>query len=124
MKISITEVTEFERKDLFQKLRLRRPSELNSARIALNFSAADLVQLPALDRKALAAWAGPRLSQLVSEIDRAGRSPSGPTELSIAAPVSDPADAAVLRRRAGIFGELVRFGIAEQRLAHPRPRSV
>jgi hypothetical protein len=121
MKISITEVTEFERRDLFQKLRLKRPSELKSVRIALSFSGEDLVHLPALDRKALAAWAGPRLSELVSEIGRAGRSPTAPGELSIAAPVSDEADAAALRRRAVIFGELVRFGIAERRLAHPRP---
>jgi hypothetical protein len=120
MKMSVTEFTEFERKDLFQKLRLKRPSERKSARIAVSFSGEDLVHLSALDRKALAAWAGPRLSELVGEIDRAGRSHAAPAEVSVAAPVSDEADAAALRRRAGIFGELVRFAIAERRLACPR----
>jgi hypothetical protein len=117
MKISVTPTAALERPGLFQKLRLRRASVRHGARVTLAFNAQDLPQLVGLDRRILSAWAGPSLSDLVGEIARAGRSATPPAEVTIAKPVADPQAVAALSLRAEIFGQLVRFGIAERRLA-------
>lgn len=116
MNLSVTLLASLERRSLLQKMRLKSATERHSARIALTLSGEDFALLPRIPRKTLEAWAGRRLAPLVDELSRCGRADAGRTEVAISRPIAGPEDGSFLRRRAGIFADLVRFAIAEQRL--------
>lgn len=121
MKVFGGEFTTLERNSLWQKMRLARASERHGARLKLSFAVKDRPYLAALDRETLRAWAGPELPELVAEVDRAGRTIGEAVDVIINKLADGPQEAKALRLRAEIFGELVRFSVAERRLAAPRP---
>jgi hypothetical protein len=120
MKVRAEQFTSQERSSLFQKLRLARASLRHGTRVNLSFTAGDAATVGGLDPEVLRRWAGPQLGELAAEVERAGKSSAGLADVTIAKSASGPQEAAALRLRAEIFGELVRFAVAERRLAEPR----
>lgn len=123
MNLSVTLLATLERRSLLQKMRLKSATERHSARIALTLSGEDFALLPRIPRATLEAWAGPRLAPLVDELSRGGRMGASRAEVAVSRPIAGPEDGSFLRRRVGIFAELVRFALAEQRLIAARELS-
>lgn len=124
MKVSILQTKSEERTSLFQKLRLARPRIVHGARLSLKLDEAEAKGAQHLDRKLLESWAGPRLHDLVQELERAGRGRAVASEARITRQLSGPEEGPALRRRAAIFADLVTFTLAEQRLADEARRGL
>jgi hypothetical protein len=124
MKISILQTKSEERTGLFQKLRLAKPRIVHNARLSLKLDEAEAKGAQHLDRKLLESWAGPRLHDLVQELERAGRGRAVASEARITRQLAGPEEGPALQRRAAIFADLVTFTLAEQRLAEEARRGL
>lgn len=117
MKIDIIPTSTEERVSLAEKLRLRKPQVFYSARILMKLSEEEARSAHSLDLNTLARWAGPKLKDLVFELERAGKGKAAAADVIINKSVASPEEAKALGLRASVFSNLVAFSLAEQRLA-------